>query len=73
MFDPERPLEPKEPKEYYICKYCGQPICEGDDFVEFSPGRDFDYYHRDCFEEFAPEILLRYCGAVAGVAGEDDG
>lgn len=61
-------LEPPEPAEICKCKFCCDPICEGDDQVVFNG----DHYHEDCFVEVAPEILLKKYGAVKSVAGGND-
>lgn len=53
-----------EPTAVYTCKYCGDSITEGDDYVELAG----EYYHEDCFEYSAVEILLEDYGAMKGVA-----
>ena len=54
-----------EPRAIYRCKYCGEPIIEGDEYVEI----DGDYYHRDsCIEDVALELLYDKFGLVTEVA-----
>lgn len=56
-----------DPPTVYTCKLCGEPIVVGDDYYEM----DGEFYHEDCFEESAVDILLNECGAMKGVAEED--
>lgn len=53
-----------DPVAIYTCKYCGEDIVEGDEYVEI----DGDYYHEECFEDCAAVILLEQFGAFKGVA-----
>ena len=54
-----------EPKAMFKCKYCGEDIVEGDEYVEI----DGDYYHRDdCIEDVALGLLYEKCGLVTEVA-----
>lgn len=53
-----------EPTAVYTCKYCGDSITEGDDYFELNG----EYYHEDCFEDSAVEILVKDYGAMKGVA-----
>lgn len=59
-------LNPPEPREICTCKYCFEPICEGDEQVIFGGS----HYHEECFKEAAPEILLEKYGAIRKTAGE---
>lgn len=48
----------------YTCKYCGEDIVDGEEYVEI----DGDYYHLyDCIENVTVELLLEN-GATKGVA-----
>lgn len=58
-----------DPVAVYTCKYCGEDIVEGDEYVMI----DDDYYHDECFMDCAAGILLEQFGAVKGVAEVDDG
>lgn len=61
---PQCPYAP-EPPEIYTCKYCGEPIVAGDEYMEI----DGDYYHlEDCAQDAALTLLLEQCGARKGVA-----
>ena len=64
---PERALEPREPKIFGKCAYCGDDICEGDEVVAF----DAADYHEYCFVDCAAAILFEKFGAIASVAGRD--
>lgn len=66
--DPRCPNAP-DPPTIYTCKYCGEPIIPGDEYLEL----DGDYYHMDdCANDVAISLLLEKCGATKGVAEEDD-
>ncbi len=43
-----------EPKAIFICESCGEAICEGDDAYEIGGA----YYHEECAEDNALEILV---------------
>ena len=47
---------PNEPdaEAVYTCSFCGEDIVEGDEYVEF----DHEYYHENCFDDAAPNILI---------------
>lgn len=67
--DPRCPNAP-DPPTVYTCKYCGEPIVPGEEYLEL----DGDYYHlEDCASDVAMSLLLEKCGATKGVAEEDDG
>lgn len=52
----------------YTCKYCGEPIVPGDEYMEV----DGDYYHlEDCAGDAALSILKDQFGARTGVAEVD--
>lgn len=54
-----------EPPTIYTCKYCGEPVIAGDEYMEI----DGDYYHlEDCAQDAALTLLLEQCGARTGVA-----
>ena len=60
--------EPPEAERVFTCKYCDDDICVGDDCIEL----DGDYYHEDCFEECAVNILLEDYGACKHEVTSDD-
>ena len=60
---PSCPNSP-EPAAVYECKICGEGIRAGDDYYEM----DGVYYHDECFEDNAVQILLDECGAIKGLA-----
>ncbi len=67
--DPRCPNAPNPPT-VYTCKYCGEPIVSGDEYLEL----DGDHYHMDdCASNVAVPLLLEKCGATKGIAEEDDG
>lgn len=45
---------PPEPKHYCDCDFCGDDICEGEEYLKMGNG---DRIHRDCFEDYAWEQL----------------
>lgn len=53
-----------DPPTVYTCKHCSEPIVPGDEFYEL----DGDYYHEECFEDEALDILMNQFGAIKGVA-----
>lgn len=55
------------PATVFICKYCEEPIEDGEDYFEI----DGDHYHEDCFKDVAPSILLERYGATHGYAEVD--
>lgn len=64
---PCNPLCPcaPEPPEVYSCKWCGESIVHGDEYMEL----DGDYYHlEDCASDAAMSLLLEKCGARKGIA-----
>lgn len=56
-----------EPPEVYKCKACGEPIVEGDEYYEY----EGNYYHEECFEDSAVDILLE-SGATKGTAESEE-
>ena len=38
MYQPERPLEPREPVVVYYCDWCGEPIYAGDTAYKAADG-----------------------------------
>lgn len=60
---PRCPNAPEPPK-VYTCKICGEPIVEGDEYYEM----DAEFYHEECFEDNAVQILMDECGAMKGTA-----
>lgn len=57
-----------DPPTVYTCKYCGEPIVSGDEYLEL----DGDYYHLDdCAFDAAVPLLLNKFGATKGVAEVD--
>lgn len=60
---PQCPNAP-EPEAVYTCKICGEPITEGEGYYEM----DAEFYHEECFEDSAVQILMDECGAMRGVA-----
>lgn len=65
--DPRCPNAP-DPPAVYTCKYCGEPIVPGDEYMEV----DGDYYHlEDCAGDAALSILKDQFGARTGVAEVD--
>lgn len=67
--DPRCPNAP-DPPTVYTCKWCGEPIVPGEEYLEF----DGDYYHlEDCADSVAISLLTEKCGAKKGIAEEDDG
>ena len=64
--DPRCPNAP-DPPTVYTCKYCGEPIVPGDEYLEL----DGSYYHMDdCAKDVAMRLLLDTCGATIGIAEE---
>lgn len=61
--DPRCPNAP-DPPTVYTCKYCGEPIVAGDEYVEL----EGDYYHDECFLDNSAAILMEKYGATRGVA-----
>lgn len=53
-----------EPLKVYTCKICGEPIVEGEEYYEM----DAEFYHEECFEDNAVQILMDECGAMKGTA-----
>lgn len=64
--DPRCPNAP-DPPTVYTCEHCGEPIVEGDEYVDV----DGDYYHLECFEDCAAQILLEQVWVTKGVAEVD--
>lgn len=61
---PQCPNAP-EPEAVYKCKYCGEGIVEGEEYVEI----DGEYYHRDdCIEDVALGLLFEKLGLETEVA-----
>lgn len=60
---PRCPNAPEPPK-VYTCKICGEPIVEGEEYYEM----DAEFYHEECFEDNAVQILMDECGAMKGTA-----
>lgn len=60
---PQCPNAPEPPK-VYTCKICGEPIVEGEEYYEM----DAEFYHEECFEDNAVQILMDECGAMKGTA-----
>lgn len=63
---PQCPNAPEPPK-VYTCKHCNEDIVVGDECYEY----DGDYYHEDCFNDCAVEILLE-AGARKFEAEEEE-
>lgn len=61
--DPRCP-NAKDPPTAYVCALCGEPVVNGEEYAEL----DGEFYHRECFEEAAVDILLDKFGARKGVA-----
>ncbi len=58
-----------DPPTVFTCKYCGEPITPGEEFMEI----DGDHYHlEDCAQDAALSLLLDRFGAVKGVAEVED-
>lgn len=68
MYEPERSLEPPEPRVFGECEACRDIIAEGDEIVEYGGGT----FHKDCFADAAPTILRDYFGAKDKIAGQED-
>ena len=66
--DPRCPNAP-DPPAVYTCKWCGESIVDGEEYIEL----DGEQYHTECFEDAAVEILLEDYGAMKGVAEMGDG
>lgn len=68
----QSPCHPRCPNHeevaVYTCKACGEAIVEGDDYYEM----DGEFWHEDCFEDCAVQLLLDECGAMKGVAQRED-
>ena len=56
-----------DPPAIYTCKVCGESIVSGDYYYKL----DGEYYHDDCFEDKAVDILLDQFGAMKSVAEVD--
>lgn len=54
----------QDSSKVYHCKYCGEDITQGEEYVEL----EGEHYHRECFEDSAVLILMEEYGAVKGVA-----
>ncbi len=54
----------QDPPKVYHCKYCGEDIVEGEEYVEL----EGEHYHQECFEDNAVLILMEEYGAIKGVA-----
>ena len=65
--NPRCPNAP-EPPAVYTCKYCGEPITDGEAYFEL----DGDHWHDECFQDNAVGILLETCGATKGIAERSD-
>ncbi len=58
-----------EPRAFYICDICGDPIVAEDEFVEI----DDKYYHIDCLNDnYTPSEILEMLGISTRIAMEDD-
>lgn len=55
------------PSAVYTCAWCGEDIIAGDETVLL----EHAYYHRECFEDNAADILLQDFGAKIFTAMED--
>lgn len=64
---PQCPNAP-EPHAVYYCKVCGEPIVAGETYYEM----DSEFYHEECFEDNAVNILMEECGAMKSVAEEPE-
>ena len=53
-----------DPPTVYTCKYCGEPIVEGDEYVDV----DGDFYHSECVSDAAEGILMEQSWVTRGVA-----
>lgn len=53
-----------DPEAIYRCALCGEAITYGDKYYEM----DAEFYHKECFETNAVQILIDECGAMRGVA-----
>lgn len=60
MREPERPLEPREPRLVTCCERCGELICEGDEFYRVPVEELLGLVERDLCESCALETLERY-------------
>ena len=56
-----------DPPTVYTCKYCGEPIVEGDEYVDV----DGDFYHSECFSDAAESILMEQSWVTRVVAEVD--
>lgn len=52
----------------YICEKCHEPIVENEDCYEMGN----EYFHENCFEDYALEILINRCGAFKTVVNTED-
>ena len=68
MYEPERSLEPPEPRVFGECTECRDTIVEGDEIVEWY----WCLYHKECFDDAAPMILRNRFGAKDKIAGQED-
>ena len=64
---PQCPNAPEPPAVYY-CKVCGEPIVAGETYYEM----DSEFYHEECFEDNAVNILMEECGAMKSVEEEPE-
>lgn len=64
--NPSCPNAPAPPA-FGRCKWCKDEILAGDEYVDL----DGDYYHVDCFDDAAVEILYEEYGAIRREAEVD--
>ena len=56
--------ERQGPADRIDLRYFGEPVVSGEEYMEL----DGDFYHQECFEGSAVDILLEKFGAQKGIA-----
>ncbi len=64
MYEPERPLEPREPRAVCECAWCCGSIFEGDEYMDVMGLK----YHFDCYQDAAPSILAKMLNVTKEIA-----
>lgn len=53
-----------ESRQIGTCRICKEPILEYEEIYDM----DGWWYHKECFEDHAVDILVKECGAVEEIA-----
>lgn len=57
-----------DPPTVYTCEHCKEPIVVGDEYYEL----EGEFYHEECLEDNAVEILIDRDLVTQGIAEEDE-